>query len=419
MSEKGKKVLILGNGFDLAHELPTKYIHFLTFCIRVDLLWWFDVGNSNKVSSKKDFQRSWISKWDMEDSIKDYIVNAFQNRKYDGFPPQWNVKIEDEVLVELYELIHNNIWFHYFNNIYDKKRIKGENWVDFETEIRYIIQKIDETTDDLSASLVEIFQEIQEKKDVKFNIFIGYFVNRMKKKSLIECDINIREFRRIIFEDLEKIIRALELYLGKFVAEIKVESKIPEIDKLKPDYVINFNYTNTYERIYNKAKVFYIHGNCDAERPIEKNNMVLGINEYWNKDERNLHTNFTIFKKFAQRIQKCTGIEHHKYLKEINKIYEDNKQLWTGTLDTQSTHPDGISYVYIFGHSLDITDKDILSGFIGADSTSVIIYCYDKGTEGELIANTIKLINEERLLEKANNVPPKLDYVIQEKKVVS
>ena len=72
--------------------------------------------------------------------------------------------------------------------------------------------------------------------------------------------------------------------------------------------------------------------------------------------------------------------------------------------------------VYVFGHSLDVTDKDILSNFIGDDSTSVIVYCLDKGTEGELIGNTIKLISEKKLLEKSNHVPTKLDYVIQKGK---
>ncbi len=142
--------------------------------------------------------------------------------------------------------------------------------------------------------------------------------------------------------------------------------------------------------------------------------MVLGIDEYWDKDECDSHTNFTIFKKFAQRIQKHTGIENYKYLNEINRFYEKNKERWTGNVDMNTTHPIGVSYVYIFGHSLDITDTDILSGFIGADSTSVIVYCYDRGVEGELIANTIKLIGEEPLLKKVNNVPPKLDYIIQE-----
>lgn len=101
---------------------------------------------------------------------------------------------------------------------------------------------------------------------------------------------------------------------------------------------------------------------------------------------------------------------------DTNKIYKDNKSHWSGNVDVNTTHPDGVSYVYIFGHSMDVTDKDILSGFIGADSTSVTVYCYDKGTEGELIANTIKLISKEQLLEKTNTVPSKLNYVIQSMK---
>ena len=32
MADKRKIVLILGNGFDLAHGLPTQYSHFLEFC---------------------------------------------------------------------------------------------------------------------------------------------------------------------------------------------------------------------------------------------------------------------------------------------------------------------------------------------------------------------------------------------------
>lgn len=419
MSEKGKKVLIIGNGFDLAHGLPTKYINFLEFCVRVDLLWLIGIDESNKPYSIEEFRQGWIDKWDMEDSIKDYIVNAFQNRKLDGASSPQNVKIEDDTLIELYNLIHHNVWFRYFNNIYNNKCIKGENWIDFESEIRYVIQMVDETTDDLSSNLIETFQALQEKKDVKLNFFITCFARRIKKKSVKECNINVRKFREIAYDDLEKIIRALEIYLDKFVDEIQVDKRVSEIINLKPDYVINFNYTNTYERLYDNAPVFHIHGNCDVNRPIEKNNMVLGIDEYWDKDARDYHTNFTIFKKFAQRIQKRTGIENHRYIKEIDKIYVNNKERWTGNVDINVTHPDGVSYVYIFGHSLDVTDKDILSGLIGRDSTSVTVYCYDKGTEGELIANTIKLISEKRLLEKANNVPTKLDYVIQQKEIVS
>ena len=141
--------------------------------------------------------------------------------------------------------------------------------------------------------------------------------------------------------------------------------------------------------------------------------MVLGIDEYWTGNEQDERTNFTIFKKFAQRIQKHTGNDSYRYLKEIRRIFKGNKKIWSGNVGPLKVHPDGVSYIYVFGHSLDVTDKDILSNFIGDDATSVTVYCGDKGTEGELIANAIKLIHEERLLDKSNYVPLKLKYVIQ------
>lgn len=143
--------------------------------------------------------------------------------------------------------------------------------------------------------------------------------------------------------------------------------------------------------------------------------MVLGIDEYWSPDKCDQHTLFTIFKKFSQRIQKHTGNSSYKYLSEIEKQYDPLKKSWRGRTDVDESkdHPDEVSNVYIFGHSLDITDKDVLSNFIGNEATSVTVYCLDKGTEGELIANTIKLIGEETLINKANNVPPKFNYVIQ------
>lgn len=148
-------------------------------------------------------------------------------------------------------------------------------------------------------------------------------------------------------------------------------------------------------------------------RSAEENDMVLGIDEYWTGDEKNERTNFTIFKKFSQRIQKHTGNDAYKYLKEMKKIFKTSGETWTGGVNTSKVHSDGVSHVYVFGHSLDVTDRDILSSFIGDDSTAVTVYCRDRGTEGELIANTIKLIGEEQLLDKSNHIPSKLSYVIQ------
>ena len=33
---RGRKILLIGNGFDLAHGLPTSYSYFLDFCDKVE-----------------------------------------------------------------------------------------------------------------------------------------------------------------------------------------------------------------------------------------------------------------------------------------------------------------------------------------------------------------------------------------------
>ena len=403
MPDKGKTILILGNGFDLAHGLPTKYSHFLEFCRRVNIIWSY--GSSNDEKMINVFKEQLINNWETTATIKDAVLEEFYNyinRNY----AESSIVMSNIVILTL-----NNIWYNYFIKIYEDRCMKGENWIDFESEIRLIIKSVDEN----SLSLTDYFDDVIKKiidfpEGQKLKIFKDIL------KCYIKPEATVRDFREKAFEDLEHLTRALELYLGSFVEEIPIESKIPELENLTPDYVINFNYTNTYKKKYNKGTVYHIHGKVDITRSEEENDMVLGIDEYWTGDKRDEKTNFTIFKKFAQRIQKHTGNDSYKYLKEIQDIFKKKEKNWSGNVDTSKVHSDGISYVYIFGHSLDVTDKDILSSFVGDDSTSVTVYCRNKGTEGELIANTIKLIGAEKLLDKSNYIPTKLDFVIQKEK---
>lgn len=402
MPDKGKTILILGNGFDLAHGLPTKYSHFLEFCRRVNMIWYY--GSSNDEKTINVFKEQLINNWETTTTIKDAFLKECD--KIRNINPTGKIP----VIRDISNLISDNIWYRYFIKIYEDSCMKGENWIDFESEIRLIIKIVDES----SLSLTDFFDDVIKKIiDFPEGEKLEIFIDMLK----FNIGFTVRDFREKAFEDLERLTRALELYLGSFVEGIPIESKIPELENLKPDYVINFNYTNTYERKYNEGPVpvpvYHIHGKVDITRSEEENNMVLGIDEYWTGDKRDEKTNFTIFKKFAQRIQKHTGNDSYKYLKEIQDIFKKKEKNWSGNVDTSKVHSDGISYVYIFGHSLDVTDKDILSSFVGDDSTSVTVYCRNKGTEGELIANTIKLIGAEKLLDKSNYIPTKLDFVIQ------
>lgn len=51
------------------------------------------------------------------------------------------------------------IWYKYFIEIYEDSCIKGENWIDFESEIRLIIKIVDEN----SLALTDFFDDVIKK----------------------------------------------------------------------------------------------------------------------------------------------------------------------------------------------------------------------------------------------------------------
>ena len=419
MGTKGKKVLILGNGFDLAHGLPTRYSDFLEFCSRLEVIFTYRVDGKYEDIYKVNF----LDGWKISDSIKDMLYVAFKERDIkktfnDNGIKQTSIFAINKSVQEIHDCLTKNIWYDYLNSLYKENKMKGENWIDFESEVRYIIHIVDQNATRLSQAFDEVAYKMDCDllDDEKWDCFCNKLNNNwMKITGKTENYRNsIKDFREKSFTDLERLTRALELYLSCFVEKLDVDIRIKEITDINPDYIISFNYTNTYERLYKNKDVFHIHGRCIGDRVSEQNNMVLGIDEYWSEDERDCHTNFTIFKKFAQRIRKKTGIDNYKYLNDINRIYASDGKHWTGNVDTSTTHTDGTTFVYIFGHSLDVTDKDILVDYLNNEATAVTVYCKDKGTEGELIANVIQIIGEKRLLEKANQAPTKIEFKIQE-----
>lgn len=416
MNDKGKKILILGNGFDLAHGLPTRYSDFLEFCLRVEKIYCLGLEFT-------EYNNTYIDNWIMNGEIKNSLLEAFKTRQkntifLEGGMSNNIVTSANSAIQEMHECLTDNVWYNYLRNLFKANTIKGENWIDFESEISLVIQEIDKYSNNLSKPYNGFFKKL-DNEDIDDNTIsdklksFREIINKIYKVPE-RHEITIKVFREKCCEDLEKLTRALELYLAAFVEKLTVNLRSKDIEKIKPDYVINFNYTNTFAKYYGEEKnIFYIHGKCKESNSLESNNMVLGIDEYWSEEERDKHTNFTIFKKFAQRIRKKTGIENYKYLNEIYEIYEKRGGIWSGNVDKKNTHTDGTTLVYVFGHSLDITDKDILFDFFENEATAVTIYCRNKGTEGELLANMIKIISEKRLLQKVNQAPSKIEFIIQ------
>lgn len=380
----GKKILLIGNGFDLAHGLPTSYKDFLDFCKMVRELYTYPIID-NEYNQKK------LIDWNTDKTIKSKLLECYENRK-NCFEDKITTQCKE--LDELYDCIKENVWINYF---LEREKSIGENWIDFESEISNVVQAIETL-----KGYIERDEDVLKIKDTKQQTII-YFL-KIAKKSLQDV-FNLKRIDGFIEDisiELDKLIRSLEIYICEFVNEIDIIKENDDIKTITPDYVLSFNYSNTYERIYGQSKEVtydYIHGKADIENNVDTCNLVLGIDEYL-EDDKNDKLEFIAFKKFYQRIYKSTDSTYMKRVEQIKKYPEVNHNL------------------FIFGHSLDKTDRDILKLLICNDNVTTKIYYYrknknDKKELGKLIKNLVRIMGQDELISRTMGEHKTIEFIPQ------
>lgn len=380
----GKKILLIGNGFDLAHGLPTSYKDFLDFCKMVRELYTYPIID-NEYNQKK------LIDWNTDKTIKSKLLECYENRK-NCFEDKITTQCKE--LDELYDCIKENVWINYF---LEREKSIGENWIDFESEISNVVQAIETL-----KGYIERDEDVLKIKDTKQKTII-YFL-KIAKKSLQDV-FNLKRIDGFIEDisiELDKFIRSLEIYICEFVNEIDIIKENDDIKTITPDYVLSFNYSNTYERIYGQSKEVtydYIHGKADIENNVDTCNLVLGIDEYL-EDDKNDKLEFIAFKKFYQRIYKSTDSTYMKWVEQIKKYPEVNHNL------------------FIFGHSLDKTDRDILKLLICNDNVTTKIYYYrknknDKKELGKLIKNLVRIMGQDELISRTMGEHKTIEFIPQ------
>lgn len=451
-------ILVIGNGFDLAHGLPTNYGDFLFFC-KILLKMAKSAKIENEIPKDYDAYDKWIS------MDKDNLaVHVFGLKVLDG--DEWKIGKSDRdkdvykdilffceknfyadkpnMVKNILFFIHDNIWIEYFLqcNMYQK-----ENWIDFESEISKIIQSLDndmrwKSGKDFSfdETIGELSNEFLENRfsqySFKINMIERYLGSKQKSDT---C--TFRQVRDILLNDLNKLIRALEIYLTEYVKNIDCKIISPDIQIISPKsvgvvygiqaydtYVLSFNYTNTYQRLYNNKDqphivlenfIDYIHGKAIAENNIDTNNMVLGIDEYLPDDRKDKDTDFIAFKKYYQRIYKGTGCEYKEWVDQIKESWknetEESKEEIRKCISRGNLKNEKIHNLYIFGHSLDVTDKDVLRDLILNDNVHTTIFYHSKDELGRKIANLVKVIGQDELIRRTGGSTKTIDFKEQQK----
>lgn len=187
----------------------------------------------------------------------------------------------------------------------------------------------------------------------------------------------------------------------------------------------------------------YIHGKSIEGNTIKSNNMVLGIDEYLPEKRRDKEVEFIAFKKYYQRIYKQTGCKYKEWIDKIKEEYleflekqkgaESKINTWTvdmySMLDSLAARAFKKSKcnkhnLYIFGHSLDVTDKDIFKTLILNDNVYTTIFYHekkddngngDKGRKdlGQKVANLVKVIGQDELIRRTGGITKTIEFKLQ------
>lgn len=370
-------VFLLGNGFDLHFKLPTAYIDFLhTVKFLVD---YYDESTMDTVAKVFGDER-------LKSKCKN-IADSYL--EYEYFYKE--ISLPNDMIKNLIEKAKTNIWYQYFSTAIDKEL----TWIDFEKEIAIVIDCFNKHFDLIDERITEEYQKMVYillqfsfflKIDIDdFDWCFFWGVDEVKKDYTIENPIG-SELYEI---DKEKIIHELYCSLREFADMLKVYLKL-FIDSLsnklhEEDYsmknntypdmhcAFTFNYTNTIEKLYTTEEdvVYHIHGNVDDD-------IVLGVNPDKYDEFENLDTSFICFKKYFQRVFYKTDVS---FIKKISSLYEFRHRATLANRDIT---------VYVIGHSLDETDKDIIQEIFSV-ATKIVIFYHKVEKVGDYIKNLVAI----------------------------
>ncbi|PYE40710.1 AbiH family protein [Psychrobacter fozii] len=377
-----RKILILGNGFDLAHFLPTKYDHFM-YAMR-------NVENYDK-DTPMTFQELYTDLISDENYFFENTIKLYKTEE---------ATLPLEEVKELQDDLNKNGWFQYFKSYIDSGI---ETWIDFENEMEvvlsavcYIISEIEKNSGYLkhipyvdSLILIDkIFnKDIKRKYPFinnlleKFSItdknskhagtqmvfdqgFVKYYLGK-------PIDICASSLLKHLEEDLISFIEIFSKYIA-FIDKLELKNtlKNPEIFEKDLDAIYSFNYSSTIDRLYNHSNINFIHGKAGKN---SNKKIVLGISELQNQvliDNKSYG--------FVKYYQKLVNNTDYQFLKSNSPVVELEQNMKGQGLTKY--HP---IEIYIWGHSLDSSDSDYIHEIFSFNqgekpSIRVIVYYYLK-----------------------------------------
>ena len=361
-------VLIIGNGFDRALNMPTSYNDFLKFYYKARSLYNKFYGkdilaealpekyhdlNADLLADNKEIRCKDLFWSGIDACYRATLDSCFEmfSKLLDEFEISnsdyekiFRVKGFREINAKLiWILTRKNFWLEYF-----RSSEKEQGWIDFEEAIGNLL--MDMTEENYDQKLIDLLQcwNIHPDDEVVGD-FLEDHLNQLK---------DFLEGYLIIFERARQMAKDKGVSAG--IDNPFIESDAKDLANLigtNADYVVSLNYTDTYNSVFHgRGCVEYVHGkvrNADDENEnfTTSAGLVLGIN-----NQASLKKYEWAFKEYQ--------IKHYRISRKyLHYLHENNAN---------------IDNIIIYGCSLGIADKEVFKPiFLCYPEVKKEIYCYN------------------------------------------
>jgi len=329
------RLILIGNGFDLAHGLKTSYNDFIKWYFRKCLITSATQPYEDCMLyvKKIDFNFGAICQDEIDDLIELFYrkkLSSCEGSNYkkegylnDYFNP-YKITIKSPLLRQLFEKCSYDTWVEVENDFYEllKYILKSEDEDTREEELRHL-------NESLATIVLELEAYLSELKPTHLNS--GYS----------------------------------EIFEGNILKEDVVSSILDKDQQPEHTLILNFNYTSTVEAYFKSGsynpqpksfKINYIHGKLNKTN----NPMIFGFGDELDEDYGLMELEKTKgFLKFIKSFWYFKTTNYHELLRFIDA---DKYQ------------------VCVLGHSCGLSDRTMLNMlFEHENCESIKIYFYDNG----------------------------------------
>lgn len=432
------RIVLIGNGFDLAHNMKTSYYDFI-------LYYWYQVFKNIDHYNKGQLIINEYSN-DLEVNNLKYPEGVLNNTDFLNFlrlikEGHFEVKFKKPILEYIFKNSENKNWGGveddyygllkgaFFNENYNYPRYYKDKIEELNKDFNYVKDKLESCLNSAEKHFDDLYKKgdpiiLKIKNIIGHNIYQQFDFNDFSESAKdYQANLEYENYKKhssnIKNEDIDEhfknTITALNNYLlnkkGDFKALIRkllVKGVAPNYFDLTPENILflNFNYTDTH-KLYTNSREFddYINVNYPTThkpikihgslKKVDKNPIIFGYGDELDEDYR--------------EIEKANNNDYLENIKSIKYLETDNYKKLLEFINSDYYQ------IFVFGHSCSNSDRTLLNTMFEHDNCGSIKVFYHNKPNGEsdfsnIIKNISRNFNDkakmrDRVVNKQNCVP--------------